>query len=376
MSNPSIVEISPSDKKGLKRFIELERKLVGHNEFFTSEMDADMMKRLSGKSAYFKDNIQYALYIATKDGKDVARCAALINPRYQAAKGAEGTGVGFIGFFAAAPDSGREVTAMLAAAEAWLRARNVSRIIAPYNGSALMGMGVLTAEWDKETTFPSAWTPPYYPGYITAAGFGPRYPLWFYDIDFSSPAYRALKARAAANTSVKIRTLDKKKWSAEMDLLRTLLNETFKEEWEFAPMTSAEFNEFFDQMKPILDPRNILFAEVDGKVAGWCMGFPDWGKLFRNFMGTFGPLKLINLLMNASKYTKAGLLGIGVLDEYKGQGVAQCLAAALYGYYEERGMKGSLYYPVNDHNLRSRKFAESIGGTGRLVMHCYDKTLA
>jgi GNAT superfamily N-acetyltransferase len=333
-----------------------------------------MKKRLSGKSAYFKDNMQYALFMATRDGQDVARCAALINPRYQKAKGEPGTG--FIGFFAAAEGCDAEVAALFAAAEAWLRARGITRIIAPYNGSALLGMGVLTADWDKEPAFPAVWTPPYYPAYIAAAGYAPRYPMWFYDVDFSSPAYATLKAKAAAATGVKIRSLDKKKWKAEMELLRDFIGETFKEEWEFAPMTAAEFNEFFDQLKPIVDTRNFLFAEMDGKAVGWCMGFPDWGNLFRAFKGTFGPLKLLNLLMKAGKYKKAGLLGIGVLDEYKGKGVAQALAAALYGYYEERGMKGSLYYPVNDHNARSRKFAESVGGTGRIVMHCYDKQVA
>lgn len=374
MNNPALVEISPSDHKALKRFIELERTLIGHNPFYTSELDADMMKRLSGKSAYFKDNMQYVLYIAVRDGKDVARCSALISPRYQAAKGAEGAGVGFIGFFAAAPGCGPEVAAMLAAAESWLRARHITRIIAPYNGAALLGLGLLTAAYDEEPMFPAVWTPPYYVDYITAAGFAPRYPLWFYDIDFSSERYRAFKRRAAENSTVKVRPLDKKRWASEMDMLRRLFNETFREEWEFAPMSAAEFGEFFDALKPILDPRSALFAEVNGKTAGWCLGFPDWGALFRAFQGKVGPIKILRLMLNAGKYKRAGLVGIGVLDEYKGQGVAQSLAAALYGYYEERGMKGSLYYPVNDHNLRSRRFAESLGGTGRVVMHCYDKT--
>lgn len=370
-----LVEISPSDTKALRRFITLERALLGHHRFYTSEMDADMMKRLSGRSEHFKDNMQYVLYLATKDGRDVARCSALINPRYQADKGAEGAGVGFIGFFAAAPDCREEVEALLAAAERWLRARGVTRIIAPYNGSALLGMGLLTAGFDEEPMFPSVWTPPYYVDYVTGAGFTPRYPIWFYDVDFGSEAYKGLKRRAAENPEVRIRTIDKKNWKADVDLLRRMFNETFKEEWEFSTMSTAEFHEFFDPIKPILDARNVLFAEVGQETVGWCLGFPDWGALFRAFKGRFGPLKLLNLLMKAGSYQRAGLLGIGVLEEYKGKGVAHSLAAALYGYYEERGFTTSLYYPVNEHNLRSRRFAESIGGTGRLVMHCYEKRI-
>jgi hypothetical protein len=31
---------------------------------------------------------------------------------------------------------------------------------------------------------------------------------------------------------------------------------------------------------------------------------------------------------------------------------------------------------VNDHNLSSRRFAESFGGRGRILYTCYDKPLS
>jgi hypothetical protein len=69
------------------------------------------------------------------------------------------------------------------------------------------------------------------------------------------------------------------------------------------------------------------------------------------------------------------LLGVGALPAYRGTGLAQCLAIALYSRYEELGLKEAFYYPVNEDNMRSRKFAESLGGTGRVMAHCYDKRL-
>lgn len=372
MPPQTILTVDSADTPALRRFITLERALMGAHEYFTSEPDADMVKRLSGRSAFFKDNMDSVLYIAQRDGRDVARCSALVNRRYQAAKG---EAVGFIGFFAAAPDCGDQVAAMLAEAEAWLRARGVTRIIAPYNGSPVLGLGLLTAAFDENPMFPMPWTPPYYVDYITAAGFAPRYPLWVYSVDFTSAAYQRLKRRAADNTTVTVRPIDKKRWTDEIDLLRRLLNETFVEEWEFYPMTPGEFHEFFDQVKPILDARQILFAEVNGEPAGWCFGFPDWSRLFRSFKGKVGPIQILKLLLFSGRYDRAGLVGIGVPEAAKGQGVSQCLAAALYQYYEGRGLTSAFYYPVNEHNTRSRKFAESIGGTGRALMTCYDKSV-
>ncbi len=39
-------------------------------------------------------------------------------------------------------------------------------------------------------------------------------------------------------------------------------------------------------------------------------------------------------------------------------------------------LKSSMYYPVNERNVDSRGFAESIGGKGRLMCQVYDKNLA
>ena len=173
-----------------------------------------------------------------------------------------------------------------------------------------------------------------------------------------------------------MRPINKKQWDQDLETFVQLFNETYKDEWEFHPQTSDEFHEFFDPMKPVIDRRQMLIGEVDGKPAGWCLGFPDWNPLFRSFNGKFGPIQIIKLMFKAGRYSRAGLIGIGVLPEYKGTGIAQALAVTLYDRYEERGLKEAFYYPVNEANTRSRKFAESMGGTGRVMYHCYDKHLS
>jgi hypothetical protein len=64
-----------------------------------------------------------------------------------------------------------------------------------------------------------------------------------------------------------------------------------------------------------------------------------------------------------------------VLDSQRGKRIGQTLAATLYGRDEEVGLAGAHYYSVNDQNLASRRFAESFGGRGWILYHCYDKPL-
>ena len=369
MSSEGVREISTSDTRAVKNFVALERKLVGSNPLFVSDIDSDVIKHLTGRSAFFSET-EHTLFLVSNGNQNVARCSALINRRWQKAKN-EATG--FIGHFAASSDGRARVQAMFEQAEAWLKERGVTRVIAPYNGAALLGAGLLTTAFDEEPMFPSTWQPPYYADYLAHSGYKPTYPLWYYTIGFRSDEYRAAVRRTTENKAVLVRPVRKRQWNQDLEILRQVFNETFNEEWEFHPYTSEEFHEFFDPMKAVLDTRQMLIGEVEGKPAGFCLGFPDWNPLFRSFKGKLGPLQIIKLMFGAGRYSRAGLIAIGVLPGHRGKGVAEALATTLYCRYEERGLKEAFYYPVNEVNVSSRRFAESMGGTGRVMYHCYDK---
>jgi GNAT superfamily N-acetyltransferase len=364
-------QIAPEDKRQRKRFVKFEHELLKDERLFVPEIASDVDKRLRGRSPFYEE-MEGAFFVASND-RDVARCAALVNRRWRRNKGDD---AGFIGYFAAAPDARAEVGEMLEAAEAWLAERGASRAIAAHNGAAFHGMALLTDAFDEQPVFPMPWQPPHYAGLLEGAGYRRTYPFWIFEVDFSSDRYRTASRRALEDARCEVRTFDKKRWDAEIEQLRSLFNETFSDEWEFHAMTSAEFRELFDQFKPVLDPRQYLFAEVDGEPAGFCFGMPDWTHLFRSLKGKLGPLQILRLMLGAKRYRRAGLISIGVRDSHRGKHVGQTLAATLYRHYEKRGFGSSYYYPVNDHNLASRRLAESLGGQGRILYHAYDKPLA
>ena len=204
VAEEQVRQIASSDSRALTEFVQLERRLVGAHSLFVSDVDSDVTKRLAGKSA-FLDEADLVLFVASSRGQNFARCAAVINRRYQAAKQ---EAVGFIGFFAAAPDSATAVQAMLTEAEAWLKQRGVSRVIAPCNGAAVLGLGLLTDSFEEEPISPMAWNLPYYEGYLASSGYQNTYPLWFYRVDFRSEKYCALQQRALANDEVIVRPIN------------------------------------------------------------------------------------------------------------------------------------------------------------------------
>jgi GNAT superfamily N-acetyltransferase len=375
MKNESVRKLSPSESRALKSFVELERKLVGSNPLFVSELDHDVIKRLSGKSAFTRV-MERQLFVVSNGRQDVARCAALINPAYQKTKN---EAVGFIGYFAAAPNSLPQVQAMLEQAEMWLRERGVTRVIAPHSGAAINGgCYLLTAAFDEEPIGPFGWNPPYYADYLSASGYSPTYPIWIYKLDFSSAKYMAAQQRNEKylqRGECRVRPISKKRWDSDVEAFGKILNETFDNQWDFHKYTSEEYREFFAELKPLAGSFQIFMVEVDGKPVGMSMGFPDLNPLIRPLKGKLGPIKIIKLLLGVRRYKRAGLMAIGILPEYRRIGIAQALAGAVYDVYQKRGLKESFGVWIDESNRQARALAEYAGGTGRALYHSFDKLL-
>ena len=368
----AVRRVDPSDRRELRRFAALERDLIGGHPRYVSELDADVRRYVGGNSVFTR-GLDSALFVASDaTGRDVARCAATVNPRFNDYHDERS---GSIGWFTAASQKGEHVREMLDAAEGWLADRGMERALAPFNGSALLGLGMRVAAYDEDPMFPLHWTPPYYPHELERAGYEPGYPFWEYWIDFAAERYKEQCRLALTNPAATIRPIDLRRWDEELALFVRLFNEGFADEWQFHPYTLEEFRELYGPSKRIIDPDQILFAEVDGEPAGLCSGFPDWTPHFRRFKGKVGPRKVLRLLRTAKKYDRAGLVLIALLPQFRGRGVSQALAATLLRTYERRGLPGAFYYLVNDVNERSRRFAESFGGVGRVSYVVYEKRL-
>lgn len=374
----SVRTVEASGSGELRRFVRLERELMSGEPLFVPATDADIEKFLAGRSALC-EGIEQELFVASRRGRDVARCAAFVNRRWQQH---HGEAAGFVGLFAAAAAGAEaEVVEMLDRAEEWLGRRGVTRVIAPYNGHAAVGLfGMQTGAFSESLNFPYAWAPPRYAGYLAAADYRPAYPWWTFTTDLRGERYRRVSRRAMAEARCRVRPLDKRRWAQEWETLTRLWNEGFSAEWEFHPYAAAELREYFDPLKPFVDPRQYLIAEVDEEPAGFCIGFTDLSPLLRKARGGFGPASFARLALTRFgprrlRPRRAGLVAIALLPQHRGRRIGQALTATLYRRYEQLGLGEVEYGLVNDSNRASRSLAKSLGGQGRVMFHHYDKRL-
>lgn len=93
MSTITVTTVDPTNKSALKRFISLERTLMRKYPYYISEIDDDVAKFLTQRSLMAKE-MEFGLFVVSRSGEDVGRCAAIINKKFQAQKQ---PGSGFVG---------------------------------------------------------------------------------------------------------------------------------------------------------------------------------------------------------------------------------------------------------------------------------------
>lgn len=368
-----IHRIDPADRAALMRFVRLERLLTAHLPYYTADPDSEVAQHLSGRTPYLTGS-ETALFVATDGDRDVARCAAIVNPAYQALRG---DAVGSVGRFATAPGASAAVADMLGRAEAWLGERGVTRVIAPYDGSVFVGYaGLRTAGFDEPAAFPMAWQPPYFADQLRDAGYEPRVPLYSYEIDLASPAYQAVARRVRANRGVTVRPVPRRTWKADIQEIWRQIDATFAQEWEYAPSDVTGVDRMMRQARLLTGSGHLVLGQIDGRPAGFLWAMPDLGAALRTPSGSIGPLRLARaMVVGRRTFRGAGLLMMGVLPDARGRGVAQAMAVHQCERYRARGLRTVSYHFVNAHNAASRSFAEAMGGVGTVLWHLFEKHL-
>ena len=317
------------------------------------------------------------LFLARRNGEIVGRIIASEDPRYNSL---HRTNVGCFGLFESIDDVDVAI-ALFRAAEEWLLAKGRNEIMGPIDYSTNYVCGLLIDGFKRPPTVLTAHNPPYYARLIEACGFekSKDWYAWWFDPDNApvSRLRRLVDARAR-KTSVKIRPIDLRRVADESQRLAAVFNEAWKNNWGFVPFTDAEAKHMATEMRPIIDPRMTLIAEIDNAPVAFVICVPDINVALQHLNGRltrFGlPIGLIRLLYYRRKILKARFVALGVLEKYRRAGIAEMLVLQVMEEGASRGFKGELSMTLED-NVMINRFIEAVGATKYKTYRIYSKSL-
>lgn len=280
---------------------------------------------------------------------------------------------GFFGLFECEPDPAVS-RALFDAAAAWLRNRGLDTMRGPASFSLNQECGLLVRGFEGPPVVMMPFNPPWYEQLVEAYGFTKAKDLLAYYLPNAVPTERMLRLadKLRERYRITIRTLDKRRFWEEVALVRQVYNEAWQENWGHIPMTEAELTYMAKQLKPVVDPTLVVFAEAEGELAGFGLALPDLNIPLKQMNGRLFPFGWVKALWYARKITTARILILGVLQKHRRSGVAELMELELLKNGPAHGIVNAEFSWILEDNMMMRTPLEKLGATVYRVYRMYD----
>jgi GNAT superfamily N-acetyltransferase len=155
----------------------------------------------------------------------------------------------------------------------------------------------------------------------------------------------------AKRYGVKVRKIDKTHYAEEVKKVIDLSNKSLTGNWGYTSVTTAEAETIARDLKPIIQPRGVLFAEdVNGNTIGFAIALPNANVLLKGLNGHLLPFGWIKLLNGLPKLTSYRLFALGVIPEYHGKGIDSLIYRALCESLYTPDIWMEINYVLEDNN--------------------------
>jgi hypothetical protein len=367
-----------ADRAALDDFIRVPFRVFASDPAWIPPLVLERRMHLSPKANPYFRHARWQAFVAWRGATPVGRISAQVDALHLE-RYADATG--FFGMLDA-EDRPETFAALFAAAEQWLREQGMRRARGPFSLSINEETGLLIEGFDTPPVFMMGHARPYYAAHVEALGYRKAVDTLAYLIsaDFAPSPVMARLAAAAGNR-VRVRPLDRKRFAAEIALLRDIFNDAWSENWGFVPFTEAEFHELGNNLRFLVDPGLIRIAEVDGEAAAFMVVIPNINEAIRGLGGRLAPLGWAKLLwrLKVRHPTTARVPLMGVRRKYQRTRLGPALAFLVIAGAQPRtlalGVKEVELSWILEDNAGMRSIIESIGGHAYKRYRIYERLL-
>jgi hypothetical protein len=367
-----------SGKKALNAFIRVPWKIYKDDPNWVPPLLVERKEALSPGHPYFK-HASWCAWIAYREGKPVGRISAQIDQLHQQQYDNK---LGFFGLIESQDDED-VFSALFKTAENWLREQGMQQIAGPFNLGINQEIGILVEGFDRPPYIMMPYTAPYYGAAIERCGYQPAQDLLAYELDNNTltlpRVMQALIDRSASRVSV--RPLRRKEKKAELEIMRDIFNDAWKNNWNFVPFTREEFQAIGKELLMLLPANFIQIAEFDGEAASFVVLLPNINEAIADLDGRLLPFGWARLLWRLKvKFPKTARVALmGVRQKYQntrfGPALAYMVIKASTDAGTAKGLERAEMSWVLEHNHAIRHIIESIGGEVTKRYRMYEKDL-
>ena len=330
------VEIVPvAGRRDLEAFVALPYQLHRRDPCFTPPLRRDVRALLDASRHPFFRHAVRELFLARREGRVVGRIAAIHDAAHERV---HQDGAGFFGFFETTSEPA-VAQALFDAAAGSLRARGCLRLRGPLSPSINDEAGLLVDGFETPSVVMMPHNPAYYPQLVEGAGFKKLKDLLAFESTDTRLPERLVRATEIVEKrhAIATRTIDMRRFPQEVELVKRLFNTGWERNWGAVPLDDAEIAELARQLKPVVVPELVVFAERNGEPIGFAAAIPDMNVALRaNRSGRLFP-GILKLLWASRRITRLRVLLLGVLPAWRGRGIDALLYRRIWENGRARG---------------------------------------
>ena len=295
------IEITPvASKRERREFVDLAYRLNASEPNWVPPLKMEAIELVTpGKNPFFA-HADVELMLASENGRIVGRISAHIDHLALAQPPEQGMGPGTGNWGLLEAEDEEVAHLLIARAEEWLRAKGMTRVLAPLSLSIWEEPGQLVRGHENPPTIMMGHQPERYVGWIESAGYSRAKSLYTYDLPILEgfpPLIQRIIAAGQKNDRIRIRNVDKSRFDEEARLILGILNDAWSDNWGFVPFTEAEIAYAGKKFKPVVFEDLIMIAEYDGEPVAFMMTLPNLNEAIAPLKGSLFPFGWAKLLL-------------------------------------------------------------------------------
>ena len=350
-------------------FVDFQWRIYQDDPNWIPPLKSDVAFKLNTAEHPYYQHSDLVILLARKHGDVVGRVAACINHNHNEFHQEK---TAFFGFFECIDDQS-VAAALFTAAESWAQDHGCDRLLGPLSMSIDDEVGFLLDGYDKKPVMQMPYNPAYYHDLCLQNGFSKAKDLYsFHKLFDDAPVVIPDTLQAL---DFKVRPLRPSELKLELQRIMTIYNSTFTKHWGYVPLTEAEIRQMHDDLKEVLNPELIFFAEIEGEVAGFGIALPNYNEVLDKLNGKLGVAGVLKFLWWKRRIKSVRAFVIGVADEYRKYGLASVLLAEFNRIGREQGYEWyELSWTLED-NHPVNALVRSGGGQHYKTYRVYEKFL-
>ncbi|MGB0869608.1 MAG: hypothetical protein ACPG6V_05535 [Flavobacteriales bacterium] len=359
-----ITEVKSSAQED--QFFNMTSFIYKDDSNYISPLRNDIDDVFSSKNKSYKPETTKR-FLVTNQGQIVGRIAAFVNSK---TVNAEKIKVGGLGFYECIDDI--NVSKLLFdTALNWLESLGIQAVDGPINlGERDKYWGCLVYNFESIPSYNQAYGRPYYSNHFEAYGFQDYFQQFVFHRDLNVPAQPIFVRKynqVMKDSSYRVATVE----GRSIEQIASDFVEVYNNAWggsykNFKPMKLANATKMIKSMKPIMDPRIILFVYKDDKPIAFYINIPELNEIFK-FVGKklnlVGKLKFLYYKKTIKPQIMVGLI-FGVVKDFQGQGIEGVMIKWMEDNVKPRfSYQSTTLNWIGDFNPKMLKVTERLDST-------------